>query len=227
MSTLAAIETKGLEKKYGDLVALHAIDLQIPAGQRVALVGANGSGKTTFMRLVTGLLEPTSGEALVFGETAGSLEARTEVSFIPDNPVLYDDLSVREHMEYLGALYGAADITRRSDILLERLGLIHRADDLPSGFSRGLRQKTSLALGFLRPFSVLIVDEPFVGLDESGRLALLALLDEASAAGATVIVASHQLDLVSRADRCIALQDGAVMHDGPSTGIDLNALVGV
>lgn len=221
-----AIVLKDLEKKYGELVALSPLSLTIPAGQRVSLVGANGSGKSTLLRLVAGLIDPTEGEITIADEPVGSLEARAEISFIPDDPVLYDDLSVREHLYYLGALYGARDIQARTETLLEHLGIAHRGDDLPSRFSRGLRQKTSLAIGFLRPFSILMVDEPFVGLDESGRSALLELLDLAIEAGTTVIVASHQLDLLKRADRCIALADGKVIHDGGVEGVDLASLVG-
>ena len=224
--TKNAVEVKGVIKRYGDLVALGPIDLKIPVGQRVSLIGSNGSGKTTLLRAASGLLEISEGEILITGETAGGLEARAEVSYIADEPVLYDDLSVREHLEYLGPLYGAEDWPDRSTYLVEKLGIAHRADDVPTGFSRGLRQKTSLAIGFLRPFSVLMVDEPFVGLDEPGRQALLALLDEAAAKGATVIVASHQLDLLDRADRVIALQEGSVIYDGAPGQVDLVKLVG-
>jgi len=221
-----ALEAKELTKKYGDLTALAPLDLSIKVGERVALVGANGSGKTTLLRLTAGLLERTEGDVDVMGHRAGTLEARAALSYIPDDPVLYDDLSVQEHLQYLGPVYGVEDWEERGSKLLERLGIAHRADDLPSGFSRGLRQKVSLALGFLRPFEVLAVDEPFVGLDEPGRLALLGLLDEASAAGATVIVASHQLDLMKTSDRAIALTDGAVTYDGSPAKVDLTKLVG-
>lgn len=226
MSKAQAVQTKGLIRRYGDLVALGPLDLKIPEGQRVSLIGANGSGKTTFMRLVSGLLDATEGTIQIMGEQSGSLEARAEISYIPDDPVLYDDLSVREHLEYLGPLYGAENWKSYGDELMERLGIAHRADDLPSGFSRGLRQKTSLVIGFLRPFSVLMVDEPFVGLDETGRQALLVLLDDVAARGCTVIVASHQLDLVGRADRCIALSDGNVTYDGNPKSVDIAKLVG-
>ena len=221
-----ALEAKNLTKKYGELVALAPLSLSIKAGQRVSLVGANGSGKTTLLRLASGLLERSDGSIEIFGHKAGSLDARTLLSYLPDEPVLYDDLSVREHLQYLGPLYGTPDWQTRAEDLMQRLGIAHRADDLPSGFSRGLRQKTSLATGFLRPFDLLLIDEPFVGLDEPGRIALLGLLDEATERGATVVVASHQLDLVKKADRCIALTDGAIVYDGSPDKVDLHKLVG-
>lgn len=220
-----AIKTEALTKIYGDLVALSPLDLQIPVGQRVSLVGSNGSGKTTLLRMLTGLLDPSGGDIEIMGHEAGTIEARSAVSYLPDEPVLYDDLSVNEHLAYLGALYGAEDPVARGAELLQLLGLDHRADDLPSGFSRGLRQKTSLAVGFVRPFEILLIDEPFVGLDEPGRNALLELLDATSERGATVIIASHQLDLIKRADRCIALAEGSVIYDGDPAKADLVGLV--
>ncbi len=110
--------------------------------------------------------------------------------------------------------------------LLDRLGLLNRAEGLPSTFSRGLRQKTAAVLSLVRPFSLLLVDEPFVGLDPSGREAFIELTDEASSInGATVVVATHQLDYARSADRCIALRDGRVVYDGPPSDVDLAPLV--
>jgi ABC-type multidrug transport system ATPase subunit len=220
-----SLEARGLTKDYGDLVALAPLDLRVEEGERVVLVGPNGSGKTTFLRMAAGLLEPSDGELLVNGEPAGSLEARAATSYLPDNPVLYDDLSLNEHLEYVSRLHDADEWHERAEGLLERLGLSHRADDLPARFSRGLRQKSTIALGLIRPFSLLLVDEPFVGLDQPGKEALLELLDEASDAGATVVVATHQLDYVVRATRCIALRDGEVSYDGPAGSADVNKLV--
>lgn len=220
------IELDDLEKDYGDLVALHPLTAGIAAGEAVALVGHNGSGKSTLLRMLAGLLEPSGGSATIGGHPAGSAEARALVSFVPDEPVLYDDLSVREHLQYVGALHGT-DVT---DELLEelcgRLGVAHRLDDLPARFSRGLRQKAGLAVGLIRPFEVLLIDEPFVGLDAPGKSALLDLLDEAHAAGATLVVATHDPSYVERVDRCIALRDGEVVHDGRATPEDVIRLVG-
>ena len=216
----------GLTKSYGDLVALEPLHLSVPEGQRLALVGHNGSGKTTLLRIAAGLLEPSAGTVTIVGSPAGSLEARAAVSYLPDNPVLYDDLSVLEHIEYVCRLHDADDWQARATGLLAELGLTERADDLPSRFSRGLRQKTAILLGLIRPFAVLLIDEPFVGLDPPGRAALVDLLDDATDSGATVVVATHQMDFVSRVERCVALRDGAVVYDGPPDQVDVHTLAG-
>lgn len=221
-----AIRARGLTKDYGDLVALEPLDLDIPEGQLMVLVGHNGSGKTTFLRMTAGLLDPSGGSVEVVGEPAGSPDARAALSYLPDNPVLYDDLSVAEHIEYTCRLHGATDWEGRAVGLLEDLGLTARADDLPSRFSRGLRQKTAILLALIRPFEILLVDEPFIGLDPGGREAFVELLDDASAAGATVVIATHQLEYVTRADRCVALRDGALVYDGPPGQVDVLSLVG-
>jgi ABC-2 type transport system ATP-binding protein len=221
-----ALETTGLAKVYGDLTALEPLDLVIPEGQRVVIVGHNGSGKTTLLRMAAGLLDPSAGEVKVVGAAAGTMEARAAVSYLSDNPVLYDDLSVLEHLEYVCRLHDAEDWEERGVGLLAEMGLSERADDLPSRFSRGLRQKTAIVLGLIRPFSVLLVDEPFVGLDPPGRAAFIDLLADAGDSGATVIVATHQLEYVQRADRVIALRDGAVIYDGPPDQVDVTILAG-
>jgi ABC-2 type transport system ATP-binding protein len=213
-------------KAYGDLVAVAPLNLSIRAGERVALVGHNGSGKSTLLRLTAGLLDLTGGRIEVCGAAAGSSEARAAVSFLPDDPVLYDDLNVREHLAYIAALHGVQAELDSFDDLLGRIGLLHRADDLPARFSRGLRQKTAIALALVRPFQLLLVDEPFVGLDAPGKEALLGLLDDAHQGGATVVVATHDPLYVERVDRCVALRDGHVIHDGPATPDEVLSLVG-
>ena len=213
----AALETRELAKDYGDGLGLEATTLRVERGQLVLLVGPNGAGKSTFLGLCAGLLEPSSGEVLIIGAEVGSQAARASTSVIPDEPVLYDDLSVWEHAEYVARLHQMDEWEKLAEELLGRLGLGDRRDDLPSRFSRGLRQKTSLLLGLLRPADLLLVDEPFVGLDATGQQTLLALLEEVVDAGVTAIVSSHQLDLAERATRCIGLRDGTVVHDGNSS----------
>ncbi|MGI8664112.1 MAG: ABC transporter ATP-binding protein [Acidimicrobiales bacterium] len=217
---------KGATKTYGDLTALAPLDLRVAPGQMVALVGHNGSGKSTFLRLASGLLELTGGTIDVAGFPAGTVDARTAVSFLPDDPVLYDDLSVREHLAYIAALHGVEASEADFDELIGRIGLAARADDLPARFSRGLRQKASIAVALVRPFQLLLVDEPFVGLDATGKQALLELLDEIHGDGAAVVVATHDPSFVERVERCVALRDGEVVHDGSATPADVLRLVG-
>jgi len=221
-----AVETVGLTKVYGELVALAPLTVQIEPGERVVVVGTNGSGKTTLIRMLAGLLEPTEGTAAIAGDPAGSIDARAALSYVPDDPVVYDDLSLAEHIEYVARLHETEGWQARAAYLLDRLGIDHRADDLPVRFSRGLRQKTSLALGLVRPFEVLLVDEPFVGLDQSGKAALVELLGEAADEGATLVIATHQLEFVDRATRCIALRDGELIYDGAADSAKIAELLG-
>jgi ABC-type multidrug transport system ATPase subunit len=210
----AVLETNALTKDYGDDLGLHPTTMSIGSGELVLLVGPNGAGKSTLLGLCAGVIEPSDGTVLISGAPAGTNDARVATSVVPDNPVLYDDLSVLEHAEYIARLHEVEDWHGHTQPLLDRLALAHRADDLPSRFSRGLRQKTSLLLGLVRPFDLLLIDEPFVGLDAPGQAALVELLEGVVADGATVLCSSHQLDLADRATRCIGLRDGDVVHDG-------------
>jgi ABC-type multidrug transport system ATPase subunit len=221
--TVLAIDE--LAKDYGDDLGLKPTSFAVEAGELVLLVGPNGAGKSTLLGLCSGVLEPTGGTVTVDGAPAGTSDARAATSVIPDNPVLYDDLSVLEHAEYIGRMHGVEDWEARSRFLLDALRLDARADDLPSRFSRGLRQKTSVLLGLVRPFDLLLVDEPFVGLDAPGQAALVELLSSATADGAAVVVSSHQLDLADRASRCIGLRDGTVVHDGAAGADTVRRLV--
>jgi ABC-type multidrug transport system ATPase subunit len=205
-----------LRREYNDVEAFAAPSIELGSGELVALVGPNGAGKSTFLKLTAGLLEPSGGHVAVSGAPAGSLEARAATSYVPDIPVLYDDLSLREQLEYIAALHGVSDWEPRADLLLDQLGLSERGDDLPSTFSRGMRQKASLALAFVRPFELLLADEPFDGLDPASRTALVELISDAAAAGASAIVSTHRADFLEQATRCIVLQDGQVGYDGPA-----------
>ena len=216
----------GLTKEFDEVPALDDVSFEVGPGERVVLIGLNGSGKTTLLRTLAGLSESTSGDVTVDGHHPGTVEARAAVSFIPDEPVLYDDLSLLEHLEYIGRMHGNEAWEAEGDELVERLGLAGRAENLPSTFSRGLRQKSSIALGLVRSFSLLLVDEPFVGLDRPGRETLLELLAEAAVAGAALIVATHQDDYLGMATRCIALHDGVVVYDGPATPEAVDEVLG-
>ncbi len=223
--TGGALAANELTKDYGDRPALAPLTLLVPVGQRVAVVGHNGSGKTTLIRMAAGLLDPSGGTVHVMGHASGTPDARAALAYLSDTPSFYDDLSLWEHLEYIARLHGVEEWDQVAADLLGHLGLYDRADDLPNTFSRGLRQKAAIALAFVRPFEVLLVDEPFVGLDSSGKQALLELLDQAEEDGATLIVATHELGYVDKVSRLIALRDGELVHDGSPRDANVADLV--
>jgi ABC-2 type transport system ATP-binding protein len=213
------LEAQDLTASYADYTALQGVTCRVDAGRTVALVGPNGAGKSTFLRLAAGLLDPSAGSVTIDGHTAGSLEARALLSYLPDTPALYDDLSLNEHLEYVARLHGVDEWHDRAAELLDRLGLASRGDDPPGGFSRGMRQKASVALAFVRPFRVLLADEPFDGLDPPSREALDGLVAEAAAGGAAVVLATHRIEVVEQADACLAIEDGRLVYDGPAASL--------
>jgi ABC-2 type transport system ATP-binding protein len=208
------LRATGLGRSYDGFVALASLALEIDEGEMVALVGPNGAGKTTFLTLAAGLLEPTSGKVEVAGVPAGSIPARRALSYLPDSPVFYEDVSLGEHLGYVAALHGVEDPEPRIAELLERLGLAEWDDSLPSEFSRGMRQKAMIALALVRPFEVLLADEPLDGLDPPSRVVLFELFAEARAGGAAVVVSTHRPDVIAAADRCLGIREGRLVYDG-------------
>ncbi len=217
----ALLEVDGLRRSYGDFEALHGLDLQIGAGECVALIGHNGSGKTTAVRVIGGLLEPSAGIVRVCGTPVhlpGALAARADLSLVPDSPMLYGDLTVREHLELVVVAHGVSKdfLDERVDSMLERLDVDARRDAFPGQLSRGMRQKLQLACALVRPFRVLVLDEPVVGLDPSTQRTLRDLLLEAKRDGAAILLTTHQLEFARGvADRAVLLADGAVVQTGP------------
>ena len=214
------LETQELTRSYGSFLALDALDLEVKEGECVAVMGPNGSGKTTAAELVSGLLEPTSGWAGVCGasihqEPEASV-ARGHLAYVPDTARLYDDLTVTDHLRLVAAAHGVgdADIEERCLSLLRRLGLDHRADFPPSQLSRGMRQKTALACALVRPFSVLVLDEPVVGLDALSVDVLRDILLEIMAGGRGVLLMTHSdAFAASVATRTLRLEEGRLVGD--------------
>jgi ABC-2 type transport system ATP-binding protein len=218
--TAPPLSLRGVTKKYGDVIALSGLDLDVKAGEAVALIGHNGSGKTTAVRVAAGHLKPTAGRVEVAGvDVHGGLDAhhaRAALAFVPDNPVLYDDITVFEHLQLLALAHGATDdLEERADALLEELGLADRADFLPTQLSRGMRQKAQLACAFIRPFAVIVLDEPVVGLDPPSQERLREILIQAKEEGAAVLLATHQLAFAEGlVDRAFVLSSGKVVDEG-------------
>jgi ABC-2 type transport system ATP-binding protein len=216
MARQPVLELRGVRKTYGELVAVDLLDLEVRAGECVALIGHNGSGKTTTLRLVAGLLEPTEGRVTVAGGDLAEERTRAALSFVPDSPLLYPDLTVREHLELVGLAHGVGDrLDQRVAELLELLELTDRGDFLPGQLSRGMRQKAQLACALVRPFRLLLLDEPVVGLDPPSQQALHRLLVAAKQDGAAILLSTHQLAFAAGlADRAVVLHEGRLVTSG-------------
>jgi ABC-2 type transport system ATP-binding protein len=215
------LQARAVSRSFGALEALRDFSLTIAPGQCVALIGANGSGKSTAVRTLAGLLEPSAGEVLVEGidphREPDAERARARLALVPDSPLLYDDLTVREHLELVSVAHGlgGSELAERIDALLARLGLARRSDFRPPELSRGMRQKTQLACALVRPAAVLLLDEPVVGLDPPSQSLLHELLRERKAAGCAILLTTHQLGFADGlADRGMLLSEGEVADAG-------------
>jgi ABC-2 type transport system ATP-binding protein len=215
------LKVRGLSRRYGQLEALRDFELEMAAGECVALIGRNGSGKTTALRMIAGLLEPSAGEVEVVGADVhhepAALTARAAMAVVPDTPMLYSDLTVGEHLELVATAHGVAggDLNERIDGVLSALGLEGRRDSRPGQLSRGMRQKVQLACALIRPFQLLLLDEPVVGLDPESQQTLRELLLAAKVDGIAVLLTTHQLDFARGiADRAVLLGDGEVIAAG-------------
>jgi ABC-2 type transport system ATP-binding protein len=222
MQPAAPLTVRGLSRSYGGFEALRGLDLDIASGECVAVVGHNGSGKTTAVRTIAGLLEPSAGIVEVAGsavaEEPAGIEARAAMAVVPDTPSLYSDLTVHEHLELVAVAHGVAgdDLDERIDVLLGRLGLDGKRDARPGELSRGMRQKVQLGCALIRPYRLLVLDEPVVGLDPASQRTLRELLLEAKRAGVAIMLTTHQLEFARGiADRAVVLEEGVVVADGP------------
>jgi ABC-2 type transport system ATP-binding protein len=218
---MVPLQVDGLRREYGRLVALAGLDLTIGAGECVALVGVNGSGKSTAVRAITGLLEPSAGSVRICGhdphQEPDAEQARAALAVVPDTPLLYDDLTVRQHLELVTLSHG---VEGPIDEWLGRLGLAARADFLPRELSRGMRQKTMLACALVRPSELLVLDEPVVGLDPPSQALLREVLGERARAGTAILLTTHQLAWADGlADRAVVLDEGEVADAGPWSAV--------
>jgi ABC-2 type transport system ATP-binding protein len=216
------LDARGLVRSYGRLTAVDGLSLALAAGECVALIGANGSGKSTAVGMITGSLTPTAGTVRICGadphREPEAQRARASVAVVPDTPLLYDDLSVRQHLELVALAHDCADdeLDARIDQMLGELGLAARADYLPHELSRGMRQKTQLACALIRPMSLLVLDEPVVGLDPPSQKLLAEFLVAAKGQGVAVLFTTHQLAFADGiADRGMVLEEGVVLDEGP------------
>lgn len=213
------ITIRKLSKHFGDKIAVAGLDLDVPAGELFCMLGPNGAGKTTTLRMLTGLLRPTGGRAQVggFDIVAQALEAKALLGYVPDRPYLYDRLTGRELMRFVGGLYGMYDAVceSRSATLLDLYGLGHAHDQLVGTYSHGMRQKLSFAACFLHQPKVVIIDEPWVGLDPRSIRRIKDDLRQRAANGLTVMMSTHTLSIAEElADRVGIFHGGRLLRVG-------------
>ena len=220
---VALLECHNLSRYYGQVPALDSLDLVMKTGECVSLMGPNGSGKTTAAELICGLQDPTDGWVEVNGfsihREPEAIAARRHLSYVPDNPALYQDLTVRDHLLVVAAAHGVADddLDERVDDLLSSLGLDKRAEFFPSQLSRGMRQKTAIACAVIRPFSLLVLDEPTIGLDTASIETLHDLLVGSIASRKSILLMTHDQEFAqSVATRVLHIAEGHVTA-GPVT----------
>jgi len=211
----------GLTKWFGDQQALDALTLDVPAGSCFGLVGPNGSGKSTTLRSVIGLVRPDSGRIEVCGiDIADDLQmARRDIGVVLDPLQLFDRLTAREFLATMGSLRGLdPDVTaERTDQLLATLALADDADRQIAGYSHGMRKKTALAAAILHRPRLLLLDEPFEGVDPVSARTMRAMIDRYRTGGGTVIFSSHVMDLVERlCDHIGVIDRGRVVASGPT-----------
>jgi ABC-2 type transport system ATP-binding protein len=212
---MPAIEYDGLVKRFGATTALAGVGFTCPPASVTALIGPNGAGKSTLFLATAGLLVPDAGTVSVGGHPAGTPGAQRAVSFMPEQPDLYPGVSVWEHVTFVALLYRLEDWRPQAERLLARFGLTDRLDALPHELSQGLRRRLALVMALLRGADVLLLDEPFNGLDPRSARELRDHVGELASAGACVLVATHVLSDVERlCDRAIVLDRGRTTAQG-------------
>ncbi|MGC4875598.1 ABC transporter ATP-binding protein [Micromonospora sp. DT43] len=210
------LRLNGVDRSFGDRQVLKNVSFEVAAGRMTGFVGANGAGKTTTMRIILGVLAPDAGE-VTWGGAPLTRQDRRRFGYMPEERGLYPKMTTREQVTYLGRLHGldSPAARRATDALLERVGLGERGDDLLETLSLGNQQRAQIAAALVHDPEVLVLDEPFSGLDPLAVDTVVAVLRERAAAGAPVLFSSHQLDVVERlCDDLVIINDGVIRAAG-------------
>jgi ABC-2 type transport system ATP-binding protein len=201
----------------GTFTAVDDLSFTVASGEIVGLIGPNGAGKTTTLRSLAGVLRPTSGRVRIDGHDLidDPLEARRRLAFMPDEPHLFEYLTVEEHLRLVARLYGVDDFDRRANVLLDELELKGKERSLPGELSRGMRQKVVIACGLVRSATTLLFDEPLTGLDPIGIRRMRNTIVARARDGAAILLSSHLLHLVEEVcSRVIIMDRGRKIADG-------------
>ena len=211
------LDVEGLTKVYGDFMAVKDLTFSAGPGELLGLVGPNGAGKTTTLRCLAGIFPPTRGRIVIGGHDlqVDPVAAKRGLAYFPDEPRLFEHLTIRQHLRFIGRLYQVGDVAERSEALLAELDLVDKADQLPGELSRGMRQKVQLACGLLHGPQVLLFDEPLTGLDPFAIRYTKDMIRAQAAAGRTIVISSHLLGMLEEiCTRVLILGRGVKLLDG-------------
>ncbi len=211
------IEVDGLEKVYGEFAAVQGLSFQVAPGEVLGLVGPNGAGKTTTIRSVAGILRPTRGRIRIGGHDMATdpVGAKSLLALVPDEPHLFEYLTVEEHLRFVGRLYQVPDAEKQIPVLLDEVELESKRTALPGELSRGMKQKLLIACGLLHRPKALLLDEPLTGLDPVGIRRMKATIVSRAEAGTAIILSSHLLHLVEEVcTRLLIMKRGRALAMG-------------
>ncbi len=216
---MAIIDIRNLTKMFGSTRAVDDLSLEVAEGEFFCFLGPNGAGKTTTIKILTGLLRPTTGTALIGGYdiTSNPVEAKRGIGYIPDHPYLYEKLSGREFMRFVAGMYNLDGdaLGRRIDELMEQFGIIEYADQLTEDYSHGMRQKLIFSATFLHSPKIVIVDEPWVGLDPKSIRNVKDYLKSRTREGVSIFMSTHTLSIAEEiADRIGIIHKGRLIALG-------------
>lgn len=216
------VRARALQKRYGSFAALNDVSFEVAAGTLLGILGPSGSGKTTLIRIIAGLLSPTTGEAQVFGHAMPDRTVATRIGYMPQNYALYNDLTVTENIEFFAGMFGVRK-KQAIDDLLSQLDLMPRAKASVYTLSGGERRRTSLAAALVNSPDLLLLDEPTVGLDPRLRVRLWDRFRGMARNGNTLLISSHVMDEMERCDRVLLISEGMLIADGSPPELKVRA----
>jgi ABC-2 type transport system ATP-binding protein len=211
------IEVEGLQKSYGAFIAVRDLSFAVRSGEVLGLVGPNGAGKTSTLRCLAGIIPPNGGNIRIGGADLLSdpIAAKRQLAFFPDEPRLFDYLTVRQHLAFVARIYGVANHEALAQPLLEELEIADKADQLPGELSRGMKQKLAIACGLLHSPKVIFFDEPLTGLDPLGIRRMKDSIRKRAREGAAIVLSSHLLHLLEEVcSHVLILKKGEKIADG-------------
>ncbi len=210
------IDCRGLSMSFGKIKALDGVDLQVRYGENYGLLGPNGAGKTTLIRILCGLLKPTSGSAMVLGRKMPDRKNNALMGYMTQMDALYADLSIRENVRFFASLYGLRghERERRIDEILEVTALSDRQNSIVGTISGGMKKRASMACGLVHRPKLLYLDEPTVGVDPKLRCELWKYFHELNKEGVTLIVSTHIMDEAEHCNRLAFIRDGRKLIEG-------------